>query len=206
MKLWRQILTEWKMREGRLIPALAKEWFPCLLARLTDALKPTAVKNIQSGFRKCGIVPLDKTAVVYRYCRTPEETLQNNVDMHAAISNVILGKLNEIQRTLVQSQSSQKPRKKRLNVIPGKSVALVDFQQLPDASAAACSSRTGNAISDDNLEMESQSDIESLYSSDEDDEVIPVLPIFPVPDDRRDAHFSRYSQRQRRPVVRKDFI
>lgn len=205
-KLWRKILTEWKMREGRLMPVLPKEWFPCLLAQLMDALTPTAVKNIQSGFRKCGIVPVDQTAILYKYRRTPEETLQNNLNAHTAITNVLIGKLNEIQATLVSSHSTVKKRKKRLNVIPGKSIALIDFQQLPAASAATCSSGTGNPISDKNLDMDSQSEEDTLNSSEDDDDDIPVLPVFPVPDARRGANLPRYSQRQRHPVVRKDFI
>jgi hypothetical protein len=199
-KHWRNILTNWRMHEGRFLPALPKEWFPCLLAQLMDALSPTAAQNILSGFRKCGIVPVDKSAVAYKFHRTPEETLQNNVNVRTGISNVIIEKLNEIQGTMTQSQSTTKKRNKRLNVIPGKSISLADFQQPPEAAACSSSSATQN------LPRVSQNEEESTDDDDDDDD-IPVLPLFPVPADSGDSLYSnRYSQRQRHPVIRKDFI
>ena len=38
-KYWREILKQWKKKEGRYIPAMTKEWFPKLLSRLYARLE-----------------------------------------------------------------------------------------------------------------------------------------------------------------------
>jgi hypothetical protein len=205
-KLWRKILTEWKMNEGRSLPTLTKEWFPILLGRLLNAQEPTAAKNIQSGFRKCGIVPLDKTPVLRRCHHTPEETAQFSMNSQTAIAHVITEKLSEIRQQLLQSQTTTKPRKKRLNVVPGKSIALADLNQLPDSAAGPSSSVSFNEHTDNQGSVSEDSSEEDVNVSQSDDEDFPILPIFPVPDQRLRSHQSRYSQRMRKPVVRKDYI
>lgn len=46
--------------------SLPKDVFPRLLAKLMVKLEDNAVANIQAGFRKCGIIPLDKHPVLAR--------------------------------------------------------------------------------------------------------------------------------------------
>ena len=59
---WRAILRQWKT-ESRSRGTLPKTCFPGLLARLCNRLEG---KTLVSGFRACGIVPLDGTQVLKR--------------------------------------------------------------------------------------------------------------------------------------------
>jgi hypothetical protein len=127
-KSWRQVLTDWKMNEGRRFSLLPKQWFPRLLARLLDVIEPTRKTNVINGFRKCGIVPLDKTAVAGRLQFSPTETLQESGAVINAVSNAVLNKLEIIHQTL--NTTTVKFRKKRINTVPGKSISLHDFQQV----------------------------------------------------------------------------
>jgi hypothetical protein len=168
-----------------------------------DELKPTATNHI----RKFGIEPIDKTPAAYKYCHTAEETFQTNVNVHTAITKVLIKNLNEIQRTLIQSQFVVKKHKKRHNVIPWKSIALAELQQLADASVAAWSSdsATSNLILDDNMDMESTNNEDTLCSEIDFDEDILVLSVFSVPDDHHGA-LPSHSKRQRNSVDCNDFI
>lgn len=38
-KYWREILQQWKKKEGQYIPAITKDWFPRLLSRLYARLE-----------------------------------------------------------------------------------------------------------------------------------------------------------------------
>jgi hypothetical protein len=165
-KYWRQILTDWKLNEkGRLV-SLPKEWFPRLLARLLDALRPTLKGNIISGFRKCGIVPFNKSAVSDRISRTHDEVLEESCIIKNAVTTVVLDQLNEIRQCL--KTATTKNRKKRLNVVPGKSVSLAEFQ---DASSNSC-----EYVSQDEPE-----NVQSSENSDDDDVEYPMPPPLPKP-------------------------
>lgn len=129
-KFWRQVLTEWKLNEGRCFSVMPKEWFPRLLSRLTNAMAPTQKENVISGFRKCDIFPLDKTAVASRLHLSPAEVLQESGAIVNAVSDAVLHKLELIHQSL---RGEAKPRKKRINVIPGKSISLSDFQPVETA-------------------------------------------------------------------------
>jgi len=63
-KYWRETLTEWKSGAGRHMPTAPKEWFPRLLGKLLDRVQPTSSSNLVSGFKKCGIYPLDREQVM----------------------------------------------------------------------------------------------------------------------------------------------
>lgn len=56
---WRNILLSWGSSAGRRLLTLPKYQFPTLLTILSEAIKPNCVKNLESGFRTCGIYPLN---------------------------------------------------------------------------------------------------------------------------------------------------
>lgn len=59
---WRQILTEWKEANRGSIP---KDRFPRLLKKTLDALGEGNIsKNLKSGFKGTGIVPLDRNEIL----------------------------------------------------------------------------------------------------------------------------------------------
>lgn len=59
-RIWRKILRKWKESpEGRKCATVPKYRFPKLLKDMMDLLQENVNKNLQSGFRKCGVHPLD---------------------------------------------------------------------------------------------------------------------------------------------------
>nr|CAI5841642.1 unnamed protein product [Callosobruchus analis] len=57
---WRKVLIDWKATpEGMSCTILPKHQFPPLLKRVLENLEPNFKKNLESGFRKCGIYPCD---------------------------------------------------------------------------------------------------------------------------------------------------
>lgn len=70
------ILGEWKMTaEGRKNTTLPKQKFSSLLKKLWTSIQPTARTNLQSAFRKCGIVPLDVQPLLDRLPQTVDYNL-----------------------------------------------------------------------------------------------------------------------------------
>lgn len=62
---WQALLTEFKSTSlGRKYSSLPKAEFPKPLARLMERLQKNIKQNIQSGFKKCGINPLNAEAVL----------------------------------------------------------------------------------------------------------------------------------------------
>ncbi|CAH1979589.1 unnamed protein product [Acanthoscelides obtectus] len=71
---WRKILTEWKASvQGSRETVVQKSSFTVLLNRLIDILEPTREANLISGFRKCGIFPLDVNPLLDRLPRTIDQ-------------------------------------------------------------------------------------------------------------------------------------
>lgn len=85
-----------------------------------DLMSKTLKDNIISGFRKCGIFPFNRDAVL---CRLPDQI--GNIT--EGVSNAVLQKLAAIHKSL--QEPSIRVKKKRINVAPGKSVSLQDFQE-----------------------------------------------------------------------------
>lgn len=111
---WRRILHEYKKGEGRTETTVPKTKFPQLLKQLVEKLKENAAKNIASGFRKTGIIPLDRNEVLNVI--PPNPSL--NEEHEEALNNSFV--------TLLKEMRYEKPtikRKKKINVEPGKSVA-----------------------------------------------------------------------------------
>lgn len=56
---WLDILLSWGSSTGRRLATLPKYQFLTLFIILSEAIKPNCVKNLESGFRTCGIYPLN---------------------------------------------------------------------------------------------------------------------------------------------------
>jgi hypothetical protein len=195
-KYWRQVLTDWKMKEGRQFPVLPKERFPRLLSELMKHLKPTLADNIRSGFRKCGIVPLNGADVLRRIRRSPEEEAADVMEMHSSVSGAVVEILSQLHK-----EPETKLRKKRMNVQPGKSISLADLNTQPQ------SMNEDSGCNTDQMDMNSLS-VESINEAPppvSDDEEVPILPAFPVPKNRGCSP-QRRPCRIRRPVVYSDFV
>lgn len=118
---WRQLLLKWKKTDGRQLPTIPKGCFPKLLKLLIDELQINASKNIIAGFKKTGISPLNATEIL---ARLPGEDLGE--DHESAVEDSILTLLKEMR---YGSMNIVEPKRKRkLNVLPGKSVAPEEIE------------------------------------------------------------------------------
>lgn len=59
-KAWCEILEKWKMGPGRNSSSVPKDKFPRLLKNLLKKKEPNSSANVRRGFRKCGIIPVNK--------------------------------------------------------------------------------------------------------------------------------------------------
>lgn len=94
-RYWRNILTHWKATSGRKHKTLIKSAFPNLLLKLYNKIteNDTAAKNIQSGFEKWGLYPLNPDRPK---SRLPRQT-SSAEDVNNATSSAVLEILQEIR-------------------------------------------------------------------------------------------------------------
>ena len=126
-KVWRRVMDEWKDSRGHLKKeeTLPKEQFPKLLKKLVDGIENTVHDNIISGFRACGVEPLDRSQVLKNI---PSAHVEPAV-AGAAIDRSLLERLEKKRGP----DADQRRKRSRLNVLPGKSVA---DHMIPDSSDA----------------------------------------------------------------------
>ncbi|CAK1592462.1 unnamed protein product [Parnassius mnemosyne] len=163
---WRKILTEWKASvQGRREQVLQKSSFPVLLNRLIDILEPTREVNLVSGFRKCGIYPVDANPLLERLPTTVDKT---------ALQDSFLQSL-EAKRLEWTTNGTTRGRRRKLHITPGKSVTeelstLLDDKEneelaQPSTSKIPCrrraSSESSYAESND-MSVHDSSDLGSL--------------------------------------------
>ena len=63
---WRKTLSEWKSKQKHACGTIPKDEFPALLKQVVTAVGLDKSKNLQEGFRACGICPLDEKVVLAR--------------------------------------------------------------------------------------------------------------------------------------------
>lgn len=118
-KLWRSILSKWKeSKSGAKYPTIPKDLFPKLLKELVIKLEENKSQNLISGFKKCGIYPINKQILLDRL---PQNLTQvdNNI-----ISEAFLDQL-ETKRADYLGVSNAKKRRK-VQVPAGKSITVQD--------------------------------------------------------------------------------
>jgi len=124
-KIWRSILTTWKeSKSGSKYPTIPKDLFPTLLNELINRLEENKTQNLVSGFKKCGIYPINKQCLLDR--------LPNNLSEHdnSIISEAFIDQL-ESKRTEYLGTSNIK-RRKKLQVPSGKSITVNDVTNVED--------------------------------------------------------------------------
>lgn len=141
---WRQILEEWKLGPGKHEASVPKDKFPPLLKKLMDTLNED---NVKAGFKKCGLVPLNRKPVLqmlpdYKSSlaginSNNDTASQNSIqDESVASSTSVMAiddSFKELLRSLRQYDSPQpKKRRTKVNVAPGKSLQVSDFGEDPD--------------------------------------------------------------------------
>lgn len=107
---WRDVLLDWKQKNKGCIP---KDQFPRLLRQTLEKVKPD---NLVAGFRATGIYPLNREEVLKRLPDWSQPPLNQE-----AVNNTFADLLRQ---TRFPDENKQIKRKKRLDVIAGKSVSF----------------------------------------------------------------------------------
>lgn len=117
---WRKVLENLKKTTvGRLRKALPKDCFPSLLCEVMEEIQKSVAHNIKSGFRKCGIHPLDPLEAI---SRLPQEQQAASTDNAAALDSSVIDMLKEMRHGSGEASTTAPKRKKRLAVQPGQSI------------------------------------------------------------------------------------
>ena len=179
---WRAVLTRYKLKKAKNAGTVAKDQFPKLLKELMDEL-PNQSDNLKSGFEKCGIHPCKAEPVLKRL---PKEVNDEGVCTES-VSNAFMDQLQHLRSG--DKEPAKRNRRKRLNVVPGRSLGVEDLNGGEQASAAAapddqpgCSSRAEQAslpaapevddqpgCSDSDSDSEADCDTSDLCVSSEDE-------------------------------------
>lgn len=116
---WRKLLSTWKQTQAGRQSTLSKDRFPALLTKLMNAISDDAQKNLQSGFRKCGIHPFQPEEVLRRI---PDKGGQAENHVPTNISESLVDMLKEMRDARL-SQTPRNTRQKLKNKEPGKSLS-----------------------------------------------------------------------------------
>lgn len=161
-KTWRMILTAWKKTpRGRRNNVLPKEDFSRLLAELmAKVLNETACQNLISGFGKCGISPFDPSVV---YTKLPS---QNTISPRKAMDESLIGLLSEMRYGEEESASRKATNnaKNRLEVEPGKSVAVPESDTESDTESEVSTSESEPEEEEMLVEAEENHAEEAFYN------------------------------------------
>ena len=130
-KIWRQIITRWKLVSPKKKAVDKKEFLP-LFKRLIEALQVRAKENIISGFKKCGICPFNPQEVLTRLPNYIEdENEARNEDIQ--FSDNLLNFLREnIRRPSESSRGRGRGRGRRIPLQPRFSINIGDLGEDPD--------------------------------------------------------------------------
>lgn len=164
---WRQILTNWKKGSGQNACGLQKDVFPRLLLKLHTEIAANSSENLKSGFRKAGLLPLNKNEVLKMI---PNTDAKNRTDETVSlVRDAFVNYLNNM-RYGDQEQTIRR-RKKKINVEAGKSVSVEDLDESTESNLVC---NTESEAED--LDMVENDDIDGMQveQSDAEEFIIPV--------------------------------
>jgi len=117
---WRKILTTWKNGPGKKESSVPKQRFPALLNLLMSSIKENQVSNIQSGFKKCGIIPINRNSVLDMLPPDVAESIDDDTDI---LQNSLISILKEMRYPSAEQPIKKKTRR-RIDCQPGQSVKV----------------------------------------------------------------------------------
>ena len=123
---WRRALELWKLRNPD-FASIPKCRFPSLLKSVIDVVKS---ENIISGFRKCGIYPFSREALL---SQLPDNGSIQDVAYKEDVAESLIQFLRE-KRFPEHDGNTTVNRGKKLEISPGSSVTLEMLQQLVRAA------------------------------------------------------------------------
>ncbi|KAK3923582.1 Jerky protein homolog-like [Frankliniella fusca] len=127
-KEWRRQLLDWKRTHHG---AITKAAFPFLLNNCIESLGLRATVNVISGFRACGIVPLDKNAVLKRLPQPPAQLISPE-EVGNSWANTLVTHLQTTRANVVATAVNSNNRGQKLAA--GKSVSAEEITSQNDRS------------------------------------------------------------------------
>ena len=124
---WRAILDKWKLGLARKSTTVTKEAFPDLLKELCltvcegSSEENLISESLVSGFRKCGIVPLNSKEVT---ARMPQESDVDGQQKSGGVSEAVMTVLKDMRHG--KATDNVRKRRSKIDVEPGKSFAIED--------------------------------------------------------------------------------
>jgi len=114
---WRDVLRSWKNKN---ISTLPKTQFPGLLKNVINELNinNNISTNLKSGFEACGIFPLDANKVIKRLPSIEKDN--NDCTWINEFENILS------ERRFSKSSNHPTPKRKRLDVVSGKSITVFE--------------------------------------------------------------------------------
>ena len=115
-RAWREVLFKRKS-ESKILGPFPKEHFPFLLKRLYIAVKPNLPSNLISGFRTCGLYPLDRNQVLKKLPdseRTCDDRLASFTQLNDRPTLISLLEANS-----GSTATSKRKRQRVAKVVPG---------------------------------------------------------------------------------------
>lgn len=126
---WRKTLEKWKKGPGRKQSSIPKDTFPQLLKTLTTEIEANTAGNLKAGFEKCGIVPLNRKKVLQRLPAEAGTSDDGQTNETAAGNDAIDNSFTDLLKQMrYDTGDTQRKRKRKVNVKPGKSVIGADLQ------------------------------------------------------------------------------
>lgn len=122
---WRKVLMQWKNTpEGIQSGVLPKQQFPGLLKHVFEVLEPNFKQNLQSGFKKCGIVPCDVEPLL--------ERISKNKVHQEAVSAAFLDILETTRTAYTNGTNNISRKRRKINVPAGMSVSHAEVVRKTD--------------------------------------------------------------------------
>ncbi|XP_012553005.2 uncharacterized protein LOC105842971 [Bombyx mori] len=126
---WRNILLRWKKTDGRSQATVPKGCFPRLLKLLINELSENVDSNLKAGFRKAGIIPIDRNEVL---SRLPKENTEDPEKSRYAVDKSVLDILKEMRYGTINIK--EPAHKSKINVDSGKSLGNIDEENFETES------------------------------------------------------------------------
>lgn len=154
------------MTAGKNKSSIDKQSFPGLLLKTLQKMSNSRDEVIRSGFRKAGIVPVNREKVL-NMLPQEEEDQAGALDV-ALISPRLTDFLKETRYGATESQNTPK-RKKCLSVAPGKSVKITNIaessssedmnEQVPELDDSEAEAGPSREADDVEMEADSENDL-----------------------------------------------
>ncbi|XP_012563137.1 uncharacterized protein LOC105847861 [Hydra vulgaris] len=144
---WRQTLTEWKEANRGSIP---KDRFQRLLKKCLDALGEENIsKNLKSGFKAAGIVPLDQNEILKRLPDGDATAVSEELNSSNNWTDSIKAFFEESRKR--ETEPLKQRKKRKLNVPAGKGIeGIEDTILINDDDAQPNRSNTPNTKTKEN--------------------------------------------------------